>query len=67
MNNIDCMNYKGFTGSIDYSKEDGVFYGKVLGIKSLLLYEGKTLNELEKDFHNYVDNYLEYSEENNLV
>ena len=29
---MGTMNYKGYTGSVDYSKEDNCLYGKVLGI-----------------------------------
>ena len=37
MNNI--MEYKGYVGSVEFSEKDGVFYGKVQGIRSLLLAE----------------------------
>ncbi len=50
--------YKGYTGSIEYSKEDDLLYGKVLGIKSLLSYEGATGKELEIDFKEVIDEYL---------
>lgn len=53
------MEYKGYFGSLEYSEEDKVFFGKVLGIRSLLSYEGMTLEELELDFHAVVDEYLE--------
>ena len=33
------MNYKGYTGSVEFSKADGLFYGKVQGIRSLISYE----------------------------
>ncbi len=59
------LNYKGYTGSIEYSREDDLFFGKVLGIKSLLSYEGKTGKELEKDFQEAVDSYLDDCNENN--
>jgi predicted HicB family RNase H-like nuclease len=36
------LNYKGYTGSIEYSREDDLFFGKVPGIRSLISYEGKT-------------------------
>ena len=39
MNNI--LQYKGFVGSIEYSDEDSIFYGKVLGVRSLISYEGE--------------------------
>lgn len=53
------LEYKGYTGSIEYSVEDNTLYGKVLGIKGLISYEGKTGAELEKDFKETIDTYLE--------
>jgi len=52
------LEYKGYTGSIEYSKEDDLLYGKVYGIKGLISYEGNTGNELENDFKEAVDAYL---------
>jgi len=52
------LEYKGYTGSIEYSNEDELLFGNVLGINSLILYEGKTGKELEKDFKEAVDDYL---------
>ena len=52
------LEYKGYTGSIEYSREDDLLYGKVLGIKGLISYEGKTGKELEADFKEAIDTYL---------
>lgn len=38
---------------------DAVFFGKVLGIRSLISYEGESAEELIKDFHSAVDDYLQ--------
>ena len=57
MNNV--MEYKGYVGSVEFSEKDGVFYGKVQGIRSLISYEGTTANGLVSDFHEAVDDYLE--------
>ena len=54
----NTMNYKGYVGSVEYSEADGIFYGKVLGIRSLVSYEGGNLKELENDFHKAVNDYL---------
>ena len=56
MNNI--MEYKGYVGSVEFSEEDGVFFGKVQGIRSLVSYEGTNAKELVSDFHEAVDDYL---------
>ncbi len=52
------LEYKGYNGTIEYSKEDGVFYGKVIGIQSLISYEGETGPELENDFKEAIESYL---------
>lgn len=57
MNNL--MDYKGYIGSVEFSEEDGLFYGKVQGIRSLISYEGTNAKELVEDFHGAVDEYLE--------
>ena len=61
----NCMNYKGYTGNIVFSEEDGVFHGKVIGIKSLISFEGDSVKSITQDFHNAVDEYLEFCAENN--
>ncbi len=57
MNNT--IEYKNYVGSVEFSEKDCVFFGKVLGIHSLISYEGSTAKELIDDFHNAVDTYLE--------
>ena len=58
------LKYKGFVGSIEYSDEDSIFYGKVLGIRSLISYEGEKMSNLIEDFQRAVDSYIEiYSDE----
>ena len=48
------MEYKGYVGSIEFSEEDSLFYGKVIGIRALISYEGSTVTELTEDFHRAV-------------
>lgn len=57
MNNT--MEYKGYVGSVEFSEEDCIFYGKVLGIRGLISYEGTNAQELVADFHGAVDDYLQ--------
>ena len=56
MNNT--MEYKGYVGSIAFSEEDGLFYGRITGIRSMISYEGATVTELIEDFHRAVEDYL---------
>ena len=48
---MDYLEYKGYKGSVEYSKDDNCLFGKVQGLsKELISYEGQTLDELRKDF-----------------
>ena len=54
----NTMEYKGYLGSVEFSEDDGCFFGKVMGIRSLISYEGTGAKELVEDFHAAVDDYL---------
>ena len=56
MNNT--IQYKGYVGSVEFSEKDGLFFGKVRGIRSLISYEGENAQELLSDFHAAIDDYL---------
>lgn len=57
------MTYKGYIGSVHYSDEDEVFHGKIEAISDLIMYEGSSVKELKKAFHEAVDDYLETCKE----
>lgn len=52
------LSYKKYNGTVEYSDEDECLFGKVIGIKSLISYEGTSVQELKKDFENTIDEYL---------
>lgn len=56
---MDYLEYKGYKGSVEFSKADNGLFGKVLGMsKDLILYEGHTVDELRADFEAGIDSYL---------
>lgn len=59
------LRYKGYRGTVEYFEEEKLYYGKVIGIKDLISYEGETLDELLEDFHEGVDQYISDLEERN--
>ena len=63
MSNKNYLHYKDYVGNIEFSEADGVFHGKVVGIKSLISFEGNSVNVITKDFHNAVNEYLEFCAE----
>lgn len=50
--------YKHFRGSIQFSKEDDCYFGKILDIQDLVNYEASSISELEIEFQKTVDDYL---------
>jgi len=55
----NVINYKGYYGSVEFSDEDNVFFGRIIGINDRILYEGDSVKSLRNDFENSVDEYLE--------
>ena len=54
----DVINYRGFIGSVRFSAEDSVFYGKVEGIADLVTFEGDSVKDLTAAFHYMVDEHI---------
>jgi predicted HicB family RNase H-like nuclease len=57
MNN--ALNYKGYYGSVEFSNEDEIFHGKIIGINDHITYEGDSVKSLKKDFISAVEEYFE--------
>ena len=55
----NTLSYKGFIGSVSYSDEDSVLYGKIEGIDDLVTYESTEVSDLIKQFRISVDEYIE--------
>lgn len=60
---MGVLKYKDFVATLDFSDADNVFYGKILGINDLILFEGSSIDELNKAFKEAVEDYLELCKE----
>lgn len=56
----NTMTYKGYAGTVEYSADDGVLFGRVVGIDDVVSYEGESVAELRQAFQDSVDDYLEH-------
>lgn len=56
------MKYKSFSGSVDFSLEDSILFGKIECINDLITYEAENISAIETAFHEAVDDYLETCE-----
>lgn len=63
---MNTLKYKGFIGSVNFSEKDNVFFGKIEGINGLVNFEGDSVKELTNAFHEAVEDYLAYCEEEGI-
>lgn len=64
---MNTLKYNDFIGTVAFSEEDGVFFGKIEGIDGLVNFEGESVDELVNSFHEAVDDYLVYCRENGIA
>ena len=60
------LQYKDYTGKVEFSANNAMFYGKVIGIKSLIPFEGDSVSALFEDFYRAIDEYLSYCAQNGV-
>ena len=52
------LNYRGQQGTVEQMSVKQGLFGHIVGVRHLVLYEGRDFEELENDFHEAVDEYL---------
>lgn len=56
------LQHAGYTGSVEFSEEDGLLYGRLIGIRDVVTYEGKDVKSLTRNFRLAVEEYLAFCE-----
>ena len=59
------LKYKGYTGYVEYDDDAGILHGEVLDTRDVITFQGTTVEELRKAFHDSIDDYLEFCAERN--
>ena len=57
------LEYKGYTGTVEFSAEDNCLFGKIVGINDLINYEAQDVLELKEVFEESVNDYLDTCKE----
>ncbi len=57
------MRFKGYLADVVYDDEAKLFHGEVLGLKDIITFQGTSVKDLEKAFHDSVDDYLDWCKE----
>ncbi|MCP5049019.1 MAG: type II toxin-antitoxin system HicB family antitoxin [bacterium] len=57
------MTYKGYSGVVQYDDEAKVFHGEVINTRTVITFQGTTVDEIETAFQDSVDDYLDWCKE----
>ncbi|MCA9030516.1 MAG: type II toxin-antitoxin system HicB family antitoxin [Planctomycetaceae bacterium] len=54
------MEYKGYIGKVEFDDEAEIFHGEIINTRDVITFQGKSVDELTKAFHESIDDYLAY-------
>lgn len=57
------MKYKDYIGHVEYDDEAKIFHGEVVGLRDIITFQGRSVEELEQAFKDSVDDYLNWCKE----
>ena len=60
------MNYKGYIGKVEFDDEQHIFVGEVINTRTVITFQGSSVKELEEEFKNSVDDYLNWCKEDGV-
>lgn len=55
---MNVMNYRGYAARVEFDPEDRILVGHLAGIRDTVGFHGTSVDELERAFHEAVDDYL---------
>jgi len=57
------LEYKGYTGKVEFDPDAGVFHGEVIDLRDVVTFQGTSVDEIEEAFRISVDDYLDFCRE----
>lgn len=60
---MNTLTHKGYTARVDFDERDGVFVGRVLGLRDIVSFHADTVTRLRSAFKAAIDDYLADCEE----
>lgn len=64
---MNTMTHNGYTARIEFDERDGIFVGRVLGLRSIISFHGETVAQLRKAFAGAMRDYLADCSEQGLA
>ncbi len=60
------LKYKGYSGVVEYDAIGKIFTGEVIGLRSVVTFQGRTPEELESSFQDSIELYLDMCKEDGI-
>jgi predicted HicB family RNase H-like nuclease len=57
------MEYKNYIGMVEYDDQAKLFHGDVINIKTVITFQGKSVDEIEQAFCDSIDDYIAWCKE----
>ncbi len=61
----NLLEYKGYSGTVEFSADDETFFGRIAGIRDVVSFEADSVAKLKKSFREAVEDYTETCEKLN--
>jgi len=55
---MNAMQYKGYEAQVEYDPDGEIFHGEVLHTRSVLTFQGRSVDELKQAFADTIEDYL---------
>ena len=55
---MNTMTHKGYTARVEFDERDGIFVGRLLGVRSIISFHGQTVAGLRSELKKAVEDYL---------
>lgn len=63
---MNTIVYKGYVGEVEYDDEHKIFSGSVINTRTVITFQGTSVEELNKEFQLSIDDYLEWCKEDGI-
>jgi predicted HicB family RNase H-like nuclease len=60
---MNSLDYKGYIGVFAYDEAADIFHGRVAGLRDVITFEGRSIDELKEALTDSIDDYLEFCRE----
>ena len=63
---MNVMHHGAYTARIEFDERDGIFVGRVLGLRNIISFHGETVAQLRREFAAALKDYLRDCEEQGI-